>query len=143
MISTVNTFKAQIDIFSVHLQSKKMLNFPYVKSMLNDNAAASEAFGKVAELVLSSHNQTSASLRTGFVQQCVLFILNPFMHVDMTCIAEQPSKTFNLDAGQVAIEILTLQNDLHLKAHQGAPNAQQCMHSSYESCLNFWFNLSL
>ena len=47
---------------------------------------------------------------------------NPFMQVDMTCTAEQLSALFNLDAGQVEIEILTLQNDLHLKAHQSASN---------------------
>ena len=39
---------------------------------------------------------------------------------DMHCLAT--SATFNVDAGQVEIEILTLQNDLHLKAHQDAPN---------------------
>ena len=37
------------------------------------------------------------------------------MQVDMTCIAEQRTAMFNLDAGQVEIEIVTLQNDLHLK----------------------------
>lgn len=46
---------------------------------------------------------------------------------------------FNLDAGQVEIEIITLQNDLHLKAYQAAPNfwcleVQWSMHSSYEGC---------
>ncbi|KAM9332685.1 uncharacterized protein KZ484_017796 [Pholidichthys leucotaenia] len=42
--------------------------------------------------------------------------------MDTTCIAEQLSATFNLDAEQVAIEIVTLQNDLLLKAYQAAPN---------------------
>lgn len=50
------------------------------------------------------------------------FISNPFMNVDTTCCAEQLSATFNLDAGAVEIEIITLQNDLHLKAYQAAPN---------------------
>ncbi|KAF3846971.1 hypothetical protein F7725_004049, partial [Dissostichus mawsoni] len=58
----------------------------------------------------------------GQLEPCVSFISNPFMQVDLTCIAEQLSATFNVDAGQVEIEILTLQNDLHLKAHQDAPN---------------------
>ena len=50
------------------------------------------------------------------------FISNPFINVDITDIAEQLSATFNLDAGQVEIEIVTLQNDLHIKVYQAAPN---------------------
>lgn len=38
------------------------------------------------------------------------------MSVDITGAAENLSKTFTLDAGQVEMEI-TLQNDLHLKAY--------------------------
>lgn len=44
------------------------------------------------------------------------------MNVDISCIAEQLSETFSLDAGQIEIEIVMLQNDLHLKVHQAAPN---------------------
>ena len=66
-------------------------------------------------------------MRTGFfdldqLEPCVSFISNPFINVDITDIAEQLSATFNLDAGHVEIEIATLQNDLHLKAYQAAPN---------------------
>lgn len=83
---------------------------------------------------------------------CVSFIPNPLMQVNTTCLVDQPDAMFSLDAGQVEIEILTLKTFIHLKAHQGAPNSslpcghrkvQSCMHSSYESCLLFWFNLSL
>lgn len=44
------------------------------------------------------------------------------MNVAISCIAEQLSATFSLDAGQMEIEIVTLQKDLHLKAYQAAPN---------------------
>lgn len=41
------------------------------------------------------------------------------MQLDMTCIADmQLTTTFNLDADEVDIEIMTLQSDIHLKAHQ-------------------------
>lgn len=56
------------------------------------------------------------------LEPCVSFISNPFMPGDITCIAQQLSSTFNLDTGQIEIEILTLQNDIHLKAYQGDPN---------------------
>ena len=49
MISALNAFKAKMNIFSVHLQKKKMLHFPSVQSVLKDNASASEALDKVAE----------------------------------------------------------------------------------------------
>ena len=64
------------------------------------------------------------------------------MQVDMAWIAEQQSVTFNLDAWQVEIEILALQNNLQFKAHLGAKKKmvlyghrqiQSCMHSNYES----------
>lgn len=42
--------------------------------------------------------------------------------VDITRIAEQLSTTFSLDAGQLEIEILTLQNDLHLKVNLSEAN---------------------
>ena len=48
------------------------------------------------------------------------FVSNPFNEVDVTDIAEQLSATFSLDAGQM--ERVTLQNDLHLKAHMANSN---------------------
>lgn len=48
-------------------------------------------------------------------------ISNPFIQVDIS-IGEQLSAAFNLDAGDVEMEILTFQSDIHLKAHQGSPN---------------------
>jgi len=47
---------------------------------------------------------------------------NPFINVDVSCIAEQLSAIFSLDAGRIEIEIVTLQNHLHLKDSQAASN---------------------
>lgn len=52
---------------------------------------------------------------------CVSFIVSPSMNIDTTCIAKQLN--FNLDANQVEIEIVTLQNELHLKAYHAASNS--------------------
>ncbi|QQP40086.1 Hypothetical protein FKW44_014015 [Caligus rogercresseyi] len=49
MISALNAFKAQMNIFSAHLQRKKVLHFPSLQMVLKDNVSASESFGKVAE----------------------------------------------------------------------------------------------
>ena len=91
--------------------------------MLNGNDAASAAFDKAVEKYSQVLNRLN--LRTGFViwsawAMCVIRYKS--FHAsghDMNCWA---SALFNLNAGQVEIEILTLQNDLHLKAHQSASN---------------------
>ena len=56
------------------------------------------------------------------IEPCVSLISNPFMSVDITVTAENLGTTFPLDAGQVEMEIITLQNDLHLQAHLSNPN---------------------
>ncbi|KAL3993501.1 polymeric immunoglobulin receptor [Sarotherodon galilaeus] len=127
MISALNGFKAQMSIFSVHLQRKKVLHFPSVQMVLKDNASASETFDKVAEKYTQVISRLGQEFENRFcdldqLEPCVSFVSNPFMNVDTTSIAEQLSSMFSLDAGQVEIEIVTLQNDVHLKAYQGAPN---------------------
>lgn len=127
MISSVNAFKAKMSIFSMHLQRKKVLHFPSVQSVLKDNASASETFDKAAEKYSQVINRLGQEFENRFcdfdqLEPCVSFISNPFMQVDTTCIAEKLSATFNLDVGQVEIEIVTLHNDLHLKANQDASN---------------------
>ncbi|KAG7489523.1 general transcription factor II-I repeat domain-containing protein 2-like [Solea senegalensis] len=119
MISALYAFKAKMNLFSVHLQRKKVLHFPSVQMVLKDNASASEAFDKVAEKYSQVINRVGQEFENRFcdldqLEPCVSFISNPFMNVDISCIAEQLSATFSLDAEQVEIEIVTLQNDLHL-----------------------------
>ena len=126
MISDLNAFKAKMNIFSGFTE-KKVLHFPSVQSVLKDNASASEIFDKVAEKYCEVINRLGQEFENRLcdleqLEPCVSFISNPFMNVDITCFAEQLSVTFNLDAGQVAIEIITLQKDLHLKAYQAAQN---------------------
>ena len=104
-----------------------MLHFPSLQLVLKDNASASETFDRVAEKYYEVIHRLLQEFDNRFcdldqLEPCVSFIYNPFMNMDTTCIAEQLSATFNLDAQQVEIEIVTLQNDLHLKAYQAAPN---------------------
>lgn len=127
MISALNAFKAQMNIFSVHLQRKKVLHFPSVQMVLKDNASASETFDKVAEKYSQVINRLGQEFENRFcdldqLEPCVSFISNTFMNMDTTCNAEQLSVMFSLDAGQVEIEIVTLQSGIHLKAYQAAPN---------------------
>ncbi|QQP54701.1 Uncharacterized protein FKW44_007616, partial [Caligus rogercresseyi] len=127
MISALNAFKAQMNIFSAHLQRKKVLHFPSLQMVLKDNVSASESFGKVAEKYSQVINRLGQEFESRFcdidkLEPCVSFISNPFMNVDTTCIAEQLSEMLSLDAGQVEMEIVTLQNDIHLKAHKATEN---------------------
>ena len=111
----------------MYLQKKKLLHFSSLQLMLKNNASASETFDRVAE----NYCQVIHRLFQEFdnrlcdldqLEPCVSFIYNPFMNTDTTCIAEQLSATFNLDAEQVETDIIILQNDLRLKAFQAAPN---------------------
>ena len=127
MISALNAFKAKMNIFSVHLQRRKMLHFPSVQAVLKDNASASETFDRVAEKYCQVINRLGQEFENRFfdfdqLEPCASFISSPFINVDITDTAEQLSATFNLDAGQVEIQTITLQNDLHLRAYQAASN---------------------
>lgn len=127
MISALNAFKAQMSIFSAHLQRKKVLHFPSLQMVLNENASASEIFDNAAENYVQVINRVGQEFENRFcdlgkLEPCVSFVSNPFMNVDTTSTAEQLSAMFSLDAGQVEMEIVTLQNDIHLKAHQAAAN---------------------
>ncbi|KAG8009282.1 hypothetical protein GBF38_017404 [Nibea albiflora] len=95
--------------------------------VLKDNASASEAFGKVGEKFSQVIKRLGQEFENRFcdldqLEPCVSFISNPFMNMDISCIAEQLSATFSLDAGQMEIELVTFQNNLHLKAYQATPN---------------------
>lgn len=98
-----------------------------MKKVLSDNASASVAFDKAAEKYCQVINRLMQEFENRFtdfdqMEPCVSFISNPFMSVDVTSTAEKLSTTFNVDAGQVEMQILTIQNDLHLKAHLGNRN---------------------
>ncbi|KAG7520096.1 hypothetical protein JOB18_023114 [Solea senegalensis] len=95
MISALNAFKAKMNLFSVHLQSKKVPHFPSVQMVLKDNASASEAFDKVAEKYSQVINRVGQEFENRFcdLDQLVSFISKPFMNVNISCIAEQLSAT--------------------------------------------------
>uniref|UniRef100_A0A3B3HZV5 Uncharacterized protein n=1 Tax=Oryzias latipes TaxID=8090 RepID=A0A3B3HZV5_ORYLA len=126
-ISAVNAFRAKLSIFSTQLQKKKMLHFPSVQAALNDNVSASAALNEAVKKYSQVINRLGQEFEDRFcdfeqLEPCVSFVTNPFMQVDVTSTAEQLSALFTLNAGDVEMEILTLQNDLLLKAHQSAPN---------------------
>lgn len=104
MRSALNAFKAKMNIFSMHLRTKKVLHFPSVQMVLKDNASACEAFDRSAEKYSQLIKRLGQEFENRFcdldqLQQCVSFLSNPFMNVDISCIAEQLSATFSLDAG--------------------------------------------
>ncbi len=98
-----------------------------MQKVLSDNVSASVAFDKAVEKYCQVINRLMKEFENRFcdferIEPCVSFISNPFMSVDITGTAENLSTTFTLDAGQVEMEIITLQNDLYLKAHLSNPN---------------------
>ena len=69
------------------------------------------------------------------------------MQADITFVSEKLGEVFNLNADEVVMEIVTLQNDIILKAQQGSllnfwGLVERCAHHSFESCVSVWFNES-
>ena len=127
MISAVNAFKAKMNIFSAQVEKKKILHFSSVQTALKDNVSASAALDEVVAKYSQVINRLGQEFEDRFcdfekLEPCVSFITNPFMCVDVTSTAQQLSDLFSLSATDVEMEILTLQNDINLKAHQSAPN---------------------
>ena len=127
MISAVNAFKAKMNIFSAQVEKKKMLHFSSVQAVLKDNVSASAALDEVVTKYSQVINRLGQELEDRFcdfkkLEPCVSFVTNPFMYVDVTSTAKQLSDLFSLSTTDVEMEILTLQNDINLKAHQSAPN---------------------
>ena len=127
MINAVNAFKAKMNIFSAQVEKKKMLHFSSVQAVLKDNVSASSALDEVVTKYSQVINRFGQEFEDRFcdfekLEPCVSFVTNPFMYVDVTSTAEQLSDLFSLSAIDVEMEILTLQNDINLKAHHSAPN---------------------
>nr|XP_039247528.1 general transcription factor II-I repeat domain-containing protein 2B-like [Styela clava] len=127
MISTLKAFEAKLSIFSMHLKTKKLLHFPSVQMMLKDNASGSEALNKVKDKYSQVIERLGQEFENRFcdlgqLEPCVSFIANLFRNNDISSIAAKFGATFSSDAGQMEKEIITMQNDLYLKAYQGVPN---------------------
>ena len=127
MINAVNASKAKMNIFSAQVEKKKMLHFSSVQAVLKDNVSASAALDEVVTKYSQVINRLGQEFEDRFcdfekLEPCVSFVTNSFMYVDITFTAEQLSDLFSLSATDVEMEILTLQNDIKLKAHQSAPN---------------------
>ena len=104
-----------------------MLHFSSVQAVLKNNVSASAALDKVVTKYSQVINRLGQEFEKRFcdfekLEPCVSFVTNPFMYVDVTSTAEQLSDLFSLSVTDVEMEILTLQNDINLKAHQSAPN---------------------
>lgn len=52
------------------------------------------------------------------VKPCVTFVANPFMCVDITDLSAQMADLFCVDPTETEIEIINMQNNLHLKSQQ-------------------------
>lgn len=96
-----------------------------MQTVLNDNASASGALDGATEKYSELINRLGQEFEDRFcdfdtLEACVSFILNPFIQVDMTCIAEQLSAAFSLDATKV--QKFHTAKQIHLESFQGSPN---------------------
>ncbi|XP_078512536.1 general transcription factor II-I repeat domain-containing protein 2-like [Lissotriton helveticus] len=125
MISSVKTFKSKLSLFIQHVQKRKMQHFPSVLQILSENKAELELLDieKYSSL-LKRLNQDFSERFSDFdqLEPCVMFTSNPFMEVDVSDISEKMSVLLSLDSSTMEMEIVTLQNDIELKARQSDVN---------------------
>ncbi|XP_069059006.1 general transcription factor II-I repeat domain-containing protein 2-like isoform X1 [Pleurodeles waltl] len=121
IISAVKTFKSKLNLFIQHVQKNKMQHFPSVLQILSENKAEAELLDteKYSRLLVRLNQEfTDRFSDLEQLEPCVMFTSNPFMEVDVSDISDKMSVLFNLDSATMEMEILTLQNDIELKARQ-------------------------
>ncbi|XP_069077106.1 general transcription factor II-I repeat domain-containing protein 2-like [Pleurodeles waltl] len=125
MISSVKTFTSKLNLFIQHVQKRKMHHFPSVLQVLSEDKAEAELLDteKYSRLLMRLNHEFNERFSDfELLEPCVMFTSNPFMEVDVSYISEQMSVLLNLDSATMEMEIVTLQNDIELKARQSDIN---------------------
>ncbi|KAK7925082.1 hypothetical protein WMY93_007392 [Mugilogobius chulae] len=117
MISSVNTFKAKLDMWATHLQKGRLTHFPNLEKMSQDvrkkDAFHPKQYCRHLEKLRSEFSRRYGELTT--MEDIAAFVLNPFMVTDVEQLATKFQNVFSLPSG-IDMEIIELQNDIALKA---------------------------
>uniref|UniRef100_A0AAQ5Y107 HAT C-terminal dimerisation domain-containing protein n=1 Tax=Amphiprion ocellaris TaxID=80972 RepID=A0AAQ5Y107_AMPOC len=120
MISAVRAFNAKLSLYLQQMRDQKFQHFPSVSTMCETHA-------EPASLNVSKYCDLLARLEREFcdrfgdfekVEPCVTFVANPFMCVDITDLSAQMADVFCVDPTETEIEIINMQNNVHLKSQQ-------------------------
>ena len=118
MISSVNAFKTKLRLLLSRLQRCDLRSFPHMEAELRrqgkESVELSDAYAQQIQSILSEFERRFADFAS--IEPVAQFLCFPFANVDVDCIAPQIATLFSLDGSAVENEILTLTNDIELKA---------------------------
>lgn len=117
MVSSVNAFKAKLDVWGTHLKNGTLTHFPNLDKMSqtikNKRAFHAELYCPHLEKLGSEFSRRFGELR--LMEDIAAFVSNPFMTIDVEQITTKFQNVFSLPSG-IDMEIIDLQNDIELKA---------------------------
>uniref|UniRef100_A0A8C8SXX4 Uncharacterized protein n=1 Tax=Pelusios castaneus TaxID=367368 RepID=A0A8C8SXX4_9SAUR len=116
MMSTVNAFKLKLGLWSAQLNNNMTEHFPNLQKILQkvkERRFHPKMFCDHLNKLKEEFNSRFQELDK--MEQIVMFISNPFLQVDIGELIEKFQQVFEQSSG-LDMEIITMQNDLELKA---------------------------
>lgn len=120
MISSVNTFKSRLHLFSNRLQCCDLQNFPHMQAELQrqgKNSAQLDGarYEEQVQGILSEFERRFTDFVS--IEPFASYLCFPFVEdIDVDCIASKVASLFHLDTSAVQNEVLTLQSDIEVKS---------------------------
>ncbi len=118
MISAVKAFKAKLSFYMHQLKKNRLQHFPSVLKMIESHTSAPEVFDLLKYCDLLSRLGQEFEERFGDFEK----MANPFMELDIDNISKQMAELFDVSALEMEMEVINLQNNIHLKSQQHSPN---------------------
>lgn len=145
MISSVNVFKEKLYLLVSKLENKNLSNFTNMTAQLNSSAStdfnANKYIGEIRNVIAELDNRFQDFRK---LDKVVLFMSYPFdTKIKAEIIAESLSTIFDMDILTLEDEIITLQNDIYIKARASEdkfwkylteekyPNVKKCAENIY------------
>ena len=120
MMSSVNTFKSKLQLMSSRLQRGNLRNFPHMQAELQRQGKG------VTQLDSARYEERVQSISSEFerrftdfasIEPVASYLCYPFSaSIDVGDIAAKVKSLFDLESSALEDEILTLQNDIEIKA---------------------------
>jgi len=118
MISAVNAFREKLNLLVSKLENKNLSNFPNMLSQLKSSNSTNydeNKYIKEIKNVIEEFGNRFEDFKK--LDNVVLFMSFPFdKNIKVETIAENLSTIFDLDNITLEAEIITLQNDIYIKA---------------------------
>ena len=116
-ISTVNAFKAKLELWKSHMKKGNFSQFPNLKMAIENywyGKAATYQFAKHFVSLLDEFNNRFEELH--ILETFIIFFINPFAQLDND-VADKIATYFDISNKDLELEIINMKNDIELKSH--------------------------